>query len=158
MCTAGDSELMTQTFSRLLLRISTCSFSRFSMSSGIFVSWLVPRFSSTMFVHVPISANRAPMQRAPLMNKRHQKQRTTTTDVERVEKCRTKASHAGRRYWLKTDHQMATLVISLAHNSSQNNREGGCHRQHSRWVVGGKRPKMRALEGRLADGGQQWST
>jgi len=45
------------TFSMLLLSMSTSSFSSRSMSSGILASWFVPRFSSTMFIHVLVSAH-----------------------------------------------------------------------------------------------------
>lgn len=43
------------TFNKLLLRIRTSNFSRFCISSGTLVSWLVPRFSSVMFDQLPIS-------------------------------------------------------------------------------------------------------
>lgn len=50
-----SSSNWTPTFNKLLLRIRTSNFSRFCISSGTLVSWLVPRFSSVMFDQLPIS-------------------------------------------------------------------------------------------------------
>jgi hypothetical protein len=38
--------------------MSTSSEERLAMSSGILVSWFVPKFSSTMCTHVPISGQK----------------------------------------------------------------------------------------------------
>ena len=43
------------TFSKLLLRMRSSKAWRFCMSSGIFVNWFVPKFNSTILVHVPMS-------------------------------------------------------------------------------------------------------